>query len=174
MGPRHCRGTATNSWEGGLLGSLDWIFGLLVPGTLIPGIQIPFSLVMKTRTVTQAFDFKHTCGSIGLIFTYSWVFESFLRSLILNILKEVQYASFTCENEYLFQTCGLRNPWGNVSFLLIDSWARRCLLKARAFTQSGEGSFLFLCSWEGTYLIWACGFKQRGGKSALISYTQRH
>lgn len=68
VGPRHCRGTATNSWEGGLLGSLDWIFGLLVPGTLIPGIQIPFYLVMKMRTVTQAFDFKHTCGSICLIF----------------------------------------------------------------------------------------------------------
>lgn len=41
-------------------------------------------LVMKTKTLIQAFYFKHTCGNICLVFIYSWVFKYCFRPVILN------------------------------------------------------------------------------------------
>ena len=70
-----------------------------------------FCLVMKTETLIQALDFKHTCGNLCLVFIYSWAFRYFTEVCDFK-RKDVRAASFTRDNEHLFQTWVFRYPWG--------------------------------------------------------------
>lgn len=103
MGTHHFRETTTNTvGRRGLLGELGldfWTLGAKDADACDPDapgdnslafhsftrgqeafgsrLFTQFCLVMKTETLIQAFDFKHTCGNLCLVLIYSWAFSYF-------------------------------------------------------------------------------------------------
>lgn len=123
----------------GPLGSLHWLFGLLVQ-TLIGASDLQtflqmftqFHLLMKMRTWIQAQISNilvETLASFSFVRGHTSIL---LRPVISSIPRDVRSAAFTCENEDLFQAVG-SGTFGEILAVLIYSWALYCFIKPCAF-----------------------------------------
>lgn len=139
-GSTSLRGRAVSkAGRSGPLGSLHWLFGLLVQ-TLIGASDLQtflqmftqFHLLMKMRTWIQAQISNilvETLASFSFVRGHTSIL---LRPVISSIPRDVRSAAFTCENEDLFQAVG-SGTFGEILAVLIYSWALYCFIKPCAF-----------------------------------------